>query len=82
MSDCPGGQEAGYQVECWGECCCFLTGLELTSIGNSILHLVRMSIAWVTSHSSRFRETHMATGSVLAILSLVIGPRNGVYIQF
>jgi len=44
MSDCPGGQEAGYQVECRGEWCCVLAELKLTSLGNGILHLVRMSI--------------------------------------
>jgi len=61
MSDSPGGQEAGYQIECRGQWCCFLTESKLTMVGNGILHMVRMSLVGLILHFSRFRENHMVT---------------------
>jgi len=61
MPDCPGRQEAGYQIECRGEWCCFLTESKLTMVGNGILHMVRMSLVGLILHFSRFRENHMAS---------------------
>ena len=73
MSDCPRGQEAGHQVECRGEWCRLLTELKLTSLGNSILHLVRMSLLRVTipSSCSLACETYMVLDIVLSLLQLV-----------